>query len=244
MILGILQARMSSTRLPGKVLKDVHGKPMVIRQLERIYRAKSIDQLVVATSQDPTDDLLVEVLIEHGVNVRRGSLSDVAQRFEEVVEEFRPEHFVRMTADCPLADPEVIELAINSHLKTGADYSSNGITRTFQHGLDVEVIRSEAFAKLLLQELTPEEREHVTMGIYNRPGDYTINEVTQPVDLSGLRWTVDEPEDLVFVQTVYDSIVDSLPEFTTADLMKFLAENPELNRTSRQYLNELEVRSR
>lgn len=244
MILGILQARMSSTRLPGKVLKEVHGKPMIIRQFERISRAKKIDQIVVATSQDPTDDQLVDVLIEHGVNVRRGSLSDVAQRFKEVVEEFRPEHFVRMTADCPLADPDVIDLAINSHLKTDADYSSNGIKRTFQHGLDVEVIRTEAFTKLLLQELTSQEREHVTMGIYNRPGDFTINEVIQQVNVSDLRWTVDEPEDLLFVQTIYDSIFDSVPEFTTADVMKFLADHPEINRTSRQYQNELEARSR
>ena len=244
MILGILQARMSSTRLPGKVLKDIHGKPMIIRQLERISRAKLIEQLVVATSQDSSDDKLAEVLAEHGVIVRRGPLSDVAQRFAEVIEEFRPKHFVRMTADCPLTDPEVIDLAISSHLKTGADYSSNGLTRTFQHGLDVEVIRTEAFSKLLLQTLTPEEREHVTMGIYNRPSEFIINEVTQPIDVSDLRWTVDEPEDLVFVQTVYDSIVDSLPEFTTVDLMKFLAEHPEINRTSRQYLYELEARSR
>lgn len=244
MILGILQARMSSTRLPGKVLKDVHGQPMIIRQLERISRAKKIDQLVVVTSQDSTDNLLVEVLADRGIRVRRGPLTDVAQRFAEVVEEFRPEHFVRMTADCPLADPEVVDLVIDSHLETGADYSTNGIARTFQHGLDVEVIRTEAFSKVLMQDLTPEEREHVTMGIYNRPGEFSINQVTQQADASHLRWTVDEPEDLVFVQSVYDSMFDLLPEFTTADLMNFLSDHPELNRTSRQYLKELEARRR
>lgn len=243
MILGILQARMSSSRLPGKVLKDVHGMPMIIRQLDRISRAKQIDQLVVATSHDPSDDQLVKVLIDYGIEVRRGPLNDVSQRFAEVIEEFRPEHFVRLTADCPLTDPEVIDYAIQSHLETGADYSSNGITRTFQHGLDVEVIRAETFKKVLLQDLTPEEREHVTMAIYNRYGEFSINQVTQLEDASDLRWTVDEPEDLLFVQFVYDSIFDSLPEFTTKDVMNFLSDHPEHSRTSGQYLQELEARS-
>lgn len=243
MILGILQARMSSTRLPGKVLKEVHGEPMIIRQIERISRAKNIDQLVVATSQDSTDDLLVEVLASRGVVVRRGPLDDVAQRFAEVVEEFRPDHFVRMTADCPLTDPAVIDLVIESHLQSGADYSSNGITRTFPHGLDVEAVSSEAFSKLLLNDLSSEDREHVTMGIYNRPQDFSFNEVTRQEDASDLRWTVDEPEDLIFVRAVYDALYDALPEFTTKDLMTFLSDHPELNRTKLHYQYELEARS-
>jgi spore coat polysaccharide biosynthesis protein SpsF len=244
MIVGILQARMSSTRLPGKVLKDVHGAPMILRQLERLARSTRLECVVVATSTDASDDSLVDILRANNVEVRRGSLDDVAGRFNDVVEEFQPETFVRLTADCPLADSTVIDMLIERHQESGADYSSNGLTRTFPVGLDAEVVNAAAFQRMLELELTPAEREHVTMGLYNRPELFTINEVVEDTDLSGLRWTVDEPEDLAFVQRVYDALYDGKPTFTTADILTFLAQNPERSRTAEHYRRELEMKQK
>jgi spore coat polysaccharide biosynthesis protein SpsF len=235
---------MSSTRLPGKVLKNVHGAPMIVRQLERLARSTRLEHLVVATSTDATDDVLVDILRAQGVAVRRGSLSDVADRFNDVVQEFQPETFVRLTADCPLADPTVIDMLIEQHLSTGADYSSIGLTRTFPVGLDVEVVNVAAFQRMLSLELTAAEHEHVTMGLYNRPELFTINEVVQEHDLSGLRWTVDEPEDLAFVQGIYEALYDGNPAFTTADILKFLGDNPLKSRTAEQYRREVEAKQK
>jgi spore coat polysaccharide biosynthesis protein SpsF len=244
MILGILQARMSSNRLPGKVLKDVHGAPMIVRQLERLALSARLDGLVVATSTDPTDDVLVEALRDHAVEVRRGSLGDVATRFNDVVAEFQPDNFVRLTADCPLADPSVIDMMIERHLASGADYTTIGLTRTFPVGLDAEVVRTGAFQRVLDMALTPAEREHVTMGLYNRRDDFTVDEVVQENDLSALRWTVDEPEDLAFVQAIYEALYDKNPHFTTADILNFLDQNPESSRTAEDYRHELEARKK
>jgi spore coat polysaccharide biosynthesis protein SpsF len=244
MVLGILQARMSSTRLPGKVLKDVHGAPMIVRQLERLALSTRLDGIVVATSTDATDDVLVDVLSEHGVEVRRGSLGDVASRFNDVATEFGPDNFVRLTADCPLADPGVIDMMIELHLGSGADYTTIGLTRTFPVGLDAEVVRTDAFQRLLEMKLTTAEREHVTMGLYNRPGTFILDEMFHDEDLSGLRWTVDEPEDLAFVQGIYDALYDENPTFTTADILYFLEHSPEYGRTAEDYRQELEARKK
>lgn len=244
MVLAILQARMSSTRLPGKVLKNVHGKPMVLRHIERLVRCEKLTGIVVATSVDPSDDLLVEVLEAEGIHVRRGPLADVARRYLDVVDEFRPNHFVRLTADCPLADPEVIDRVVGDHLAADVDYSTVGLTRTFVHGHDVEVVRSSAFRRMMNLELTPSEHEHVTMGIYHHPELFSILEVTQKTDLSHLRWTVDEPEDLEFVQLIYDNLYDENNDFTTADVLDFLAQHPEFNRTTELYEAQLAARTK
>ena len=191
MILAILQARLSSTRLPGKVLKPILGTPMIVRQIERIQRSKRTDQLVVATSVDPSDDPLVTELRERGIEVRRGPLNDVVARFEQVIDEFRPQSVVRLTADCPLTDALVIDTVIDSHRSSGSDYTSNTLQPTYPDGLDVEVFTYPAFARLVALQLTAREREHVTLGVYGRPSDFTLTSVTQEVDRSDLRWTVD-----------------------------------------------------
>jgi spore coat polysaccharide biosynthesis protein SpsF len=232
MILAVLQARCSSTRLPGKVLAQVHGAPMILRQIERVRRARMIDELVVATSVDSSDDPLVETLREAGVAVRRGPLTDVASRFALVIDEFEPESFVRLTADCPLADHAVIDDVVRAHLEGGTDYTSNVIRRTFPQGLDTECVRVPAFRSLMAGELDPAEREHVTLGLYGRPQDYSLGSVTQAEDHSQLRWTVDLPDDLEFVRSVYDALYDVDPDFDQRRLLEFLAEHPELNHTN------------
>jgi spore coat polysaccharide biosynthesis protein SpsF len=217
---------MSSRRLPGKVLADVAGKPMILRQLERIMRARRIDQLVVATSTHETDDPLVEVLLRQKIEVFRGSLHDVASRFMAVVKLKNPVHVVRLTADCPLADPEVIDLVIDAHLRSDFSYSSNTGKRTFPHGLDVEIFRASAFERLCAFPLSRDEREHVTLGFHNPQNSFDLQNVTQKLDWSAFRWTVDYQEDLDFVRSVYEEFRREGFDFTSEDVVSSRIINP------------------
>jgi spore coat polysaccharide biosynthesis protein SpsF len=155
----------------------------------------------------------------------------VLRRCAMVVDEFQPETIVRLTADCPLADVTVIDRVITSHVQSGADYTSNTITPTFPDGLDVECIGAKAFARLVARPLTVREREHVTMGIYSRPDDFSLNSVVQEHDRSALRWTVDVAEDLEFVRAVYNELYIGNPRFEQEDVMELIRTQPALNRT-------------
>ena len=204
---------------------------MIVRQIERIRRSTLVDTLVVATSVDASDDPLVTELRSRGIEVRRGPLHDVVSRFVGVVSEFEPTTIVRLTADCPLTDATVIDRVIESHLASTSDYSSNTIRPTYPDGLDVECVTSSAFLRLVQLPLTEREREHVTLGIYGRPREFSVNSVTQEDDRSGLRWTVDVPDDLEFVRTVYAQLYDRGIGFDQAAILELLARQPDLNRT-------------
>ncbi|MBU1587366.1 MAG: glycosyltransferase family protein [Actinobacteria bacterium] len=231
MILAILQGRLSSTRLPGKVLAPVLGEPMIVRQLERLSASNEIDALVVATSTDPSDDPLVDELTARGFTVRRGPLNDVVARFAAIVDEFEPSAVVRLTADCPLADVHVIDSVIRAQRTSGSDYASNVLEPTFADGLDVEVVSAGAWARLVALPLTDREREHVTLGLYGRPEEFTLESVTQSPDRSALRWTVDVPGDLEFVRAVYERLYYEDAGFGQQAILDLLARHPELNRT-------------
>lgn len=220
MILGILQARMSSTRLPGKVLEPVLGQPMIARQVERLRRCRRIDRLVVATSSRPDDDVLARTCDAIGLPVFRGSLDDVLDRFHGALAAFGPaETVVRMTADCPLADWALIDRVIGAHLDTAVDYTSNTpAVRTFPHGLDVEVMRAPVLETAWREARDPYEREHVTPFIYRRPERFSLGYVSDAPSLAHLRWTVDTPDDLAFVRHVYETLYPRNPAFTSADI--------------------------
>jgi spore coat polysaccharide biosynthesis protein SpsF len=231
-VLAIVQARSSSSRFPRKVLEDLEGSPMVLRQLERVERARELDAIVVATSVEPSDDELAEALIAGGATVRRGPLDDVFGRFGAVIDEFDPATVVRLTADCPLTDPAVIDEIVRAHRTKQADYTSNVIHRTFAHGLDAEAFSTDAFERLRRLPLNAAEREHVTLGFYTRPEEFQLASVTQARDDSALRWTVDYPADLDFVRTIYAALYRVDPAFSHDDVVRFLDAHPELSRTS------------
>lgn len=233
MILAILQARSSSRRFPRKVLAPLLGEAMILRQLERLSRSSRLDRIVVATSTDPSDDELATLLREHCVDVRRGPLDDVFSRFAEVVAEFAPEQIVRLTADCPLADSEVVDQIVGEHLAHGVDYTSNVHPPSFPDGLDVEIFTAMAFAELGELPLTAREREHVTLGFVSRPERFSSHNVAHATDHSDLRWTVDVPDDLLFVESVYRRLYDENPGFAQEDVLALLAAEPALNRTAR-----------
>jgi spore coat polysaccharide biosynthesis protein SpsF len=221
---------MSSTRLPGKVLRPLAGAPMVLRQIERLRRCGRIDKLVVATSQDSSDDVLADALQAAGVAVFRGPLEDVLERYRGALEAFGPaEHIVRLTGDCPLADWTVIDATIDAHLGTGADYTANAFgERTYPKGLDVEVVRRGAFLEAAAEAQDPYEREHVLPFIYNRPERYRLGGAFNTLPEGELRWTVDLPEDYDFVAEVYANLYPAKADFLTQDIRSFLAGRPDL----------------
>lgn len=203
---AVLQARMSSSRLPGKVLADIQGAPMITRQLERISLSKRVDRITVVISNEPSDDSLFGVLSDYGADVRRGNLKNVASRFYDVIQSDSPHSVVRLTADCPLCDWDVIDQVIEAHERSGADYTSNTIRRTFPHGLDVEVFKPETFCALFRRGLDSYEAEHVTPALFSGRMDSKVHSVERETDGSQLRWTVDYPADLEFVRYVYGAL--------------------------------------
>lgn len=228
MILAILQARTGSTRLPGKVLSPILGRAMLALQVERVLRAERIDELVLATTIDPADDPIERLAGKLGVGCFRGSVEDVLDRFYQAALSSSPEHVVRLTGDCPLIDPAVIDLIIARHLQAGVDYTSNTVHPTYPDGLDVEMFRFDALADAWRDARKTSEREHVTPFLYNRPQRFQIESVQQDRDLSEMRWTVDEPEDLAFVRAVYEELYPANPAFSTEDVLNLLQRRPEL----------------
>lgn len=226
-MLAILQARMSSTRLPGKVMKTILGVPMIARQIERLCRAKSLSRLLVATSTREDDDVLAGFCHGIGVQVFRGDLSDVLDRFHgALVAAGQPEHFLRLTADCPLTEPEVIDLCIARHLGSGADYTHNSPGGTYPKGLDVEVCRTEVLDAAWFQASDPYEREHVTPYIYRRPRRFRIEQVRRDPPLP-YRWTVDTPEDFAFAYDVYAALYPHKPDFGMQDILAWQEAHPD-----------------
>jgi spore coat polysaccharide biosynthesis protein SpsF len=227
--LAILQARMSSTRLPGKVMRNINGKPMIYWQIERIKKSKSINKLIVATSIDESDDILTDFLESNKVEVYRGELQDVLSRFLEIEEHLKPKVIIRLTGDCPLVMPKLIDEMIAKFDKINVDYLSNTLELTYPDGLDIEIVKSGVLKNLSNCELSNLEREHVTLGIVNRKNLFSTECYFNYRDLSHYRWTVDTFEDFEFVSMVFKKFRLKEVDFTFEELEKFFEENPEIN---------------
>ncbi len=234
-VLAILQARTSSSRLPGKVLADISGEPMILRQITRILQSRMIDDLIVATSVDPSDDELVRVVEAAGIRVARGSLDDVLGRFVMAAHLLRPKHIVRLTGDCPLIDPDVIDAVVAHHIVSRADITSNAYEPTFPDGLDVEVVLAQVLFAAAEKARRDFEREHVTPYIYDPKNHFRVIHYRAPVDLSGLRWTVDEPEDLDFVREVFGALLEQTPNFRMHHVLQLLTVRPELSEMNTRF---------
>ena len=221
---------MSSTRLPGKVMRDLAGAPMIERQIERVRRARRIDELVVATSVEASDDLLARHLDGLGVQVHRGPLPDVLARFIGALDAFGPaEHLIRLTADCPLADPGVIDELAAKHTLDGTDYcAAGGPGRSHPVGLDCEIMRADVLREAAAEAEDPYEREHVTPFIYRRPDRFRLIVLKNGAEEGEARWTVDTPDDFAFVEAVYEGLYPVNPAFGSADVRGFVAARPDL----------------
>jgi spore coat polysaccharide biosynthesis protein SpsF len=231
-ITAIIQARMGSTRLPGKVLLDVAGHSMLARVVRRVSRARRLDDLIVATSQAASDDAIVEECRRLEVDVFRGNEADVLDRYHQAAVERKAEVVVRITSDCPLIDPGVIDRVIAEFRDVRPDYASNVLRRTWPRGLDTEAITADALARVWTEAQEPYERAHVTPYVYQHPQHFELHSVVQPEDHSDGRWTVDSQADLDFVRAVYQRF-DGLDQFTWHHVVQLLREEPsliELNR--------------
>lgn len=226
MILGILQARVSSSRLSGKVLKPILGQPMLLRQIERILRAKKIDKLLVATSIDNSDDPIEDLCHKNNIECFRGSLNDVLDRFYRAAKAFKPEHVVRFTGDCPLIDPQVADRLITLHLYGGFDYTTLSSPPSFPDGLDTEAIYYPVLEQVWSEASLPSQREHVTLFIYQNPQRFEIGNLENTEDLSKMRWTVDQQEDFDLVTKIYEALYPKNSNFLMQDILNFLITNP------------------
>lgn len=236
MLAAVLQARASSKRLPLKVLKPILGVPMLERQIERLKRVKSITHFILATSQDPSDDAIEALARRAGVGCYRGSLNDVLDRIYQAVKGKDTKDVVRLTGDCPLTDPALIDEVIQFHQAGGYDYSSNTLEPTYPDGLDVEIFRYRCLEEAWREATLASEREHVTPFIYKRPERYRLGNFRGPVDLSQLRWTVDQAEDFQFVTAVYEALYPKRPDFSADDVLNFLKTNEELSKANAQFI--------
>jgi spore coat polysaccharide biosynthesis protein SpsF (cytidylyltransferase family) len=228
--LAVLQARMSSKRLPGKVLMEINGQPMIYWQIQRIFQSKEISKLVVATTDFPTDDVLVKYLQSISCDFVRGPLDDVLARFVQVENIYSPDTIVRLTADCPLVMPKLIDSMLKKSYELKVQYLSNIIELTYPDGLDIEVIKAGTLSKLLAMNPLRNEREHVTLGIMNRMDQFSCFNVANLSDLSSYRWTVDTKDDLDFVRGVFKAFTSRETEFDFEDLMNYFKTYPHLNR--------------
>lgn len=223
----IVQARMTSTRLPGKVLLPLAGEPMLTRLIERLRRVRRADGIVVATTTNATDDPIAALCSQLGVPCHRGSEHDVLSRYADAARVHGADVVVRITSDCPLIDPALIDQTIAAFDEGGSDYVSNMLPPTWPYGMAVEVFSAAALAQAHAEATQAAEREHVTPFLYWHQERYRLRNVASPVDLSHHRWTVDTPEDYALVSRLFDHLMPNRPNFTQADVLALLDAHPD-----------------
>jgi spore coat polysaccharide biosynthesis protein SpsF len=224
---------MSSSRLPGKILKDIEGRPMIDHVVERVRMAKTVDLAVVATTVDLSDDPVEQHCRERGFPVYRGSLFDVLDRYYRAAQEFQAGVIVRVTADCPLIDPLVIDKTVLAFFEEGADFAANRLPppwkRTYPIGLDTEVCSFQALERAWKEASEDHEREHVMPYLYAVPGRFKVKVVDAEMDYGHLRWTVDTPEDLIAVRGLM-RLLQGKKEYSWRDVLALWLAHPELEK--------------
>ncbi len=226
-VVAIVQARMGASRLPGKVLLDIGGEPMLVRVVDRVRAARGVDAVVVATSDSPKDDAVAALCAERGIACFRGHETDVLDRFQGAARASQADVVARITADCPLMDPAVVEKVLERYLLGDCDYATNVLRYTYPDGLDVEIFSADALARAHREATDAAHREHVTVYI-RTTGKFRVAGVENDVDLSkkNYRWTVDEPKDVEFVRAVYQRI--GTATFGMSDVLSLLEREPGL----------------
>ena len=238
-----VQARVDSTRLPNKVLLPVNGKPMSDLQIERIMRAERINNIVVVIPDTPTNDVLADHLEDIGVNIYRGSTNNVLLRFIEASKQFKSHIIIRITADCPLIMPKLLDEMIEYFNNHEIDYLSNSLKETFPDGLDIEIFKADILNQLIKLKLSSEEEEHVTLGIYRRPELFKVVNFSNKIDMGKLRWTVDYVEDYEFICRVFSNFKGKETDFDMTDVLSFINQNPDLDNKRSSFFRNISLNS-
>jgi len=225
----INQARMTSTRLPKKVMKEVLGKPLLEYQIERLQRVKLADQIVVATTINDTDQLIIDLCDRLSISSYRGSEDDVLARYHGAAIEYQADVVVRVTSDCPVIDPQVIDQVIQFYIDAYPkyDYVSNCLGRTYPRGMDTEVFSFKSLDEAFHQATTQPDREHVTPFINLQSNRYSLGQVNYFENRSEHRWTVDTLEDFELIKRIIETLYLFKPEFSLQDCLELLSQNPE-----------------
>jgi len=240
-VICMVQARMGSSRLPGKVLHKLKGKPLIEHILESLSFSKEITQLIVVTTNNPQDNVLVDYLIKSDWKYFRGDEEDVLKRYVDAIKIFGGDYIVRITADNPLIDPEIVDEVIRNALNNNVEYASNDLEKTYPLGYSVEVISRNVLEKL--EELTTEKsfREHVTFYILKNPKLFKILNVRAPDDLCYPDWrlTVDTKEDFKLLEIIFENLYSKNQPIKYKDVVRFLKNNPNLLKINRHIKQKL-----
>ncbi|MEW6983222.1 NTP transferase domain-containing protein [Colwelliaceae bacterium 6471] len=231
-----LQARMSSTRLPGKVLLPILGEPMLARQVERIKQATLISDVIVCTSSETTDDPIELMCDQYNIRCFRGSLNNVLDRFYQANQAIKADNIIRLTGDCPLTDGDIIDQVIRLHLEEKNDYTSNCHPYTLPDGLDIEIMTQATLAKVWTLAECDDYREHVTLFINKNASLFKRGNFAYSRNYSNERWTVDYPEDFLFVDAVFNALYPISPTFTVEDIIQFLDKHPDVRKLNSKYM--------
>lgn len=234
-VVAIIQARMGSERLPGKVLMDIVGRPMLWHVINRVRYSKYINKIIIATTTNKDDDQIEDFCKIYNIDFYRGSEGDVLDRYYQTAELWNADIIVRITSDCPLIDSEVVDKVIYSYLKNKKNFNgaSNIIKRTHPRGLDTEVISFGTLERVWNDANEDYQREHVTIYIYEHAKQFKLYSVENDKDLSHYRWTVDEEKDLKFVREIYKSLYRGENIFLMKDILSLLKKKPHLRETNK-----------
>lgn len=226
--LAVVQARMGSTRLPGKVLTDIAGRPALWHVIRRLEQCPGVDRVMAAIPEGPEDDALADYAAELGVDCFRGDQDDVLDRIFQAAAPLFPRAVARVTADCPLLDPYLLDFILGVFWEHGFDYASNCLQPTFPDGLDLEVMTMAALERTWREASRPAQREHVTPYIRTNPGRFRLANVHQARDLSSLCWALDAPQDLEFLRAVYARLDPADPgDYGFERVLEILRAHPE-----------------
>jgi len=230
--IATIEARMTSSRLPGKIMLPLCGKPLLERLVERARQSRWLDDVVVATTTNPADDAVEQWARKAGVSIFRGSEEDVLLRVLEAAKAFRADVIVELTGDCPLLDPAIIDQLMDIYVSSDYDYVSNVLERTYPRGLDTQVFSTAVLTQVDKITRDPADRENVSLYIYEHPERYKLSGLKAPAELYGpnIRICVDRPEDYTVVKRIYGALYPKKPGFDSYDIMRFLKENPDVAR--------------
>ena len=224
---AIIQTRMGSTRLPGKVLMDLGGDTVLSRVVRRVRRAKVVQDVLVATTTFPSDSAIVEECNRLGVPSFRGSEADVLDRYYRAAQACAADAVVRVTSDCPVIDPELVDSTVAVFLGQHADYASNVSPRRYPRGLDTEVFSMTALERAWRDSSEPHQREHVTPYFSEHPELFRLASSPGTSDYSQYRWTLDTSDDLALLRAIYEAF-ENKPDFGWRDVLALMQRRPEL----------------